>query len=182
MFDQKNIDDIHYKIFLTIPNIGNDIERFKKIEDSVSKNNELATEEKSILLERFRDEKDYFFVLNGEKEAGKLCIKCKNICLATKYCEICVRNYLKNQIWNSGNEKVDNIIVHLQQKTLTTSMVIEWIPYENFEQINNRVFWKEGPYDRWNCNFERLERFGKREVIFKKIKGIDNVIVILCLN
>lgn len=86
---------------------------------------------------------------------------------------------MKNQTWNSGNEEVDSIIVDFQQKTLTPNMVIEWIPYDNFEKFNDRMFWKEGPYDKWNSEFVRLERFGKREVILKEIKGIDKELVIV---
>ncbi|HJT83166.1 MAG TPA: hypothetical protein VJ697_01670 [Nitrososphaeraceae archaeon] len=176
----QKINYYHFKTFLTTPYTGNDIERFKKIEESVSRNNQLSMEEKFNLLERFKDEKDYFFVLNGEKEAERLCNNCKNFCLAIKYCEKCVRNYLKNQTWTSGNEEVDSIIVDFQQNTLTPNMVIEWIPYDNFEKFNNRMFWKEGPYDKWNSEFVKLERFGKREVILKEMKGFEKELVIVC--
>lgn len=95
---QKKINYYHFKTYLTTPCTGNDIERFKKIEESVSRNNQLSKEEKFNLLERFKDEKDYFFVLNGENEAERLCTNCNTFCLATKYCEKCVKLFEKSNL------------------------------------------------------------------------------------
>ncbi|PKY50610.1 hypothetical protein RhiirA4_467171, partial [Rhizophagus irregularis] len=42
----------------------------------------------------------------------RICENCSQECLATTYCEFCVRNYLKSKFsnWTSGNVIIDNLI------------------------------------------------------------------------
>ena len=41
----------------------------------------------------------------------RICENCNQECLATLYCEYCVRNYLKENFsnWTSGNDDIDNL-------------------------------------------------------------------------
>src|ERR1043165_8678412 len=41
----------------------------------------------------------------------RICENCNQECLATLYCELCVRNYLKAKFsnWTSGNNDIDNL-------------------------------------------------------------------------
>src|ERR1044072_4934561 len=63
----------------------------------------------------------------------RICENCSQECLATLYCELCVRNYLKANFsnWSSGNDNIDNLIKKCQMETLEPEKVIEWIPYDN---------------------------------------------------
>ena len=67
----------------------------------------------------------------------RICENCNQECLATLYCEYCVRNYLKANFknWTSGNNDIDNLIQKCQLETLMPSKVIEWIPYNNLQNI-----------------------------------------------
>src|SRR2546421_119274 len=49
----------------------------------------------------------------------RICETCSQECLATLYCEICVRNYLKTNFpnWTSGNDKIDNLIQKCQMES-----------------------------------------------------------------
>src|SRR5436305_12116766 len=57
----------------------------------------------------------------------RICENCSQECLATLYCELCVRNYLKANFsnWSSGNDNIDNLIQDCQMKTLEPEAVIE---------------------------------------------------------
>src|SRR5436853_6107964 len=67
----------------------------------------------------------------------RICENCNQECLATTYCELCVRNYLKANFsnWTSGNDNIDNLLQTCQMKTLMPNLIAEWIPYDNLQNI-----------------------------------------------
>ena len=67
--------------------------------------------------------------LQTNEGTKKICENCQEECLATLYCEYCVRNYLKANFpnWTSGNNDVDNLIQKCQLETLTPENIVEWI-------------------------------------------------------
>ncbi|RHZ82756.1 hypothetical protein Glove_103g19 [Diversispora epigaea] len=67
------------------------------------------------------------------------CKNCQNWHRATQYCEFCIRKYLANNFrnWTSGNEEIDKLIQECQQKTVSPQYVIEWINYDQFENIEH---------------------------------------------
>ena len=84
-----------------------------------------------------KDEKIYAIkILNQTYDRNKvtansgtkrICENCSQECLATLYCELCVRNYLKANFsnWTSGNGNIDNLIQTCQMKTLVPNMIVE---------------------------------------------------------
>ena len=94
-------------------------------------------------------------------QSENYCIKCeskyKNIEL--KWCIPCQINYSEKYFtnWNSGNEKIDNLIQEMQLKIDNSEkdIVFEWISYNQFNdviEISNDKFattysaiWKDGP-------------------------------------
>ena len=62
---------------------------------------------------------------------------CEKECLATLYCEHCVRNYLKARFsnWTSGNNDINNLIQECQIKTLIPDGIVEWVPYNNLLNV-----------------------------------------------
>src|SRR5436190_23851790 len=71
------------------------------------------------------------------KGTKRICENCNQECLATLYCEYCVRNYLKANFsnWTSGNDGIDNLIQNCQMETLMPSQIVEWIPYNKLQNI-----------------------------------------------
>src|SRR4051812_11232785 len=59
-------------------------------------------------LNMFCDSRKVF----NNKGENRICENCQLECLATLYCEHCVRNYLKAKFsdWASGNDDIDNLI------------------------------------------------------------------------
>src|SRR3954452_12156559 len=112
-------------------------------------------------------------VNEGEK---RICENCNQECLATLYCELCVRDYLKAKFsnWTSGNDGIDNLIQECQMKTLIPEKVVEWIPYNNLQNIKylteggcSKIYtadWINGSYDEWNSKEQQLSRFESHKV------------------
>ncbi|RGB43427.1 hypothetical protein C1646_749821 [Rhizophagus diaphanus] len=75
-------------------------------------------------------------IINNEG-TKKICENCQDECLATLYCEHCVRNYLKENFsnWTSGNNDIDNLIQKYQMEMYDPERIVEWIPYNNLQNI-----------------------------------------------
>jgi hypothetical protein len=81
-------------------------------------------------------------------------------------------------IWKSGNEKIDDFIQEKQLEFIENDdIVFEWIPYDQFNEINKTgrsdlitvytAIWKDGPlyYNEYNNNYYR--RNSNKEVALK---------------
>src|SRR6266542_6934009 len=76
------------------------------------------------ILNKFYD-KDKLILNEGTK---RTCEDCNQECLATLFCEHCVRTYLKENFlnWTSGNDDIDNLIQECQMKTIRPDVIVEW--------------------------------------------------------
>ncbi|CAB4440222.1 unnamed protein product [Rhizophagus irregularis] len=116
----------------------------------------------------------------------RTCENCKQECLATLYCEYCVRNYLKGNFpnWTSGNDDVDDLIQKYQMESFRPDNIVEWIPYNNLQNINyltkggfSEIYtatWIDGKYEEWDSKTIKLKRFGDIEVILKGLENVEN--------
>ncbi|POG81446.1 kinase-like domain-containing protein [Rhizophagus irregularis DAOM 181602=DAOM 197198] len=121
----------------------------------------------------------------------RICENCNQECLATLYCECCVQNYLKEKFsnWTSGNNDIDNLIQKCQMESLNPQMIVEWIPYNNLENINyltkgrfSEIYtadWINGNYEEWDSEkktIKRIERPGIQNIVAKVVlKTLENV-------
>src|SRR3954471_3750225 len=71
----------------------------------------LTEDEKANAIKSLNKTYDRNKVLFNEGEE-RICENCNQECLASSYCEICVRNYLKANFsnWSSGNDDIDHLI------------------------------------------------------------------------
>ena len=116
----------------------------------------------------------------------RICENCSQECLATLYCELCVRNYLKANFsnWSSGNDNIDNLIKKCQMETLEPEKVIEWIPYDNLQNIEylteggcSEIYtaeWINGYFIKWDSKERQLKRFGRQNVVLKRLENVEN--------
>ncbi|POG63438.1 hypothetical protein GLOIN_2v1845907 [Rhizophagus irregularis DAOM 181602=DAOM 197198] len=132
---------------------------------------------------------DTYKIINNEG-TKRICENCNQECLATTYCELCVRNYLKENFsnWTSGNDAVDNLIKECQLNTLEPIKTIEWIPYNHLEDIKYltkggcseiyTAIWIDKRYDEWDSREQRLKRIEKpgfvQSVILKGLENVEN--------
>ncbi len=171
---------------LTDFNVHNDIHKqheFKKqtilADESLTEN--VKSEAIRILNENYGESKIIF-----NKGTKRTCENCNQECLATLFCEHCVRNYLKAEFsnWTSGNDDIDNLIQECQLKTVIPNKIAEWIPYNNFQNINyltkggcSEIYtakWIDGCFIEWDSKEQQLKRFGRHNVILKRLENVES--------
>jgi hypothetical protein len=156
---------------------------FKK--QTLLADNSLTEDEKTEAIKRITETYDRDKVLNNSG-TKRICENCNQECLATLFCEYCVRNYLKANFsnWTSGNDNIDKLIQKCQSETLEPNKIIEWIPYNNLQNIKYlteggfseiyKANWIDGCHFGWDSNKQQLKRVGRQKVILKKLENIEN--------
>ena len=159
--------------------------RYEFRQQTVLADESLTKEEKTEVIRRLNKDYDRYKVLYDEG-TKRICENCNQECLATTYCELCVRNYLKENFsnWTSGNDEIDNLIQECQMKTLQPDMIPEWIPYNNLQNIEyltrggcSEIYtadWIDGRYKEWDSKEKQLKRFGTLKVILKKLQNVES--------
>ncbi|CAG8527131.1 27917_t:CDS:1 [Dentiscutata erythropus] len=142
----------------------------------------LETHEKIYLIYDLLKIRDTQNIIHKNVEVSRKCEYCNNQVIAALYCEFCIRNYLEKQFnkWTSENEEIDKLIRKCQHNAVSSSHIIEWIPYEHFENIeletstsNSDVYiatWKNGPFTEWDNEQRKLKRGGRGTYILKTLK------------
>ena len=69
-------------------------------------------------------------------------------------------------------------------ETVSPEKIIEWIPYDNLQNIKYltkggcseiyTAYWIGGRYEEWDSNEKKLKRFGDQKVILKKLENVEN--------
>src|ERR1043165_4312099 len=120
---------------LTDYNIHKGIHKqFEFRKQTVLADESLTKDEKLEAIRRLIFEHDYDKV-SYNSGTRRICENCQLECLATLYCEHCIRNYLKTKFSNykSGNDDIDDLIQKCQVETISPDMIVEWIPYNNLQ-------------------------------------------------
>jgi hypothetical protein len=165
-------------------NIQNNLEHVSIIQ-TVLADKSLTKDEKSYAVKILNEYFDYFNILYN-KGTKRICENCHDECLATLYCEHCIRNYLKENFsnWTSGNNDIDNLIQQCQIKALTPDLIVEWIPYNNLQNIKyltkggcSEIYtadWIDGRYEEWDLKEKQLKRYGSINVVLKKLENVES--------
>ncbi|GBC00761.1 hypothetical protein RclHR1_03970003 [Rhizophagus clarus] len=167
-------------------NVHNDaLKHYEFMRRTILADDSLAENEKPEAIRSLTESYDaYKIIINqGSK---RICENCKQECFATLYCELCVRNYLKEKFvnWTSGNVDIDNLIQECQINSFKPIKIPEWIPYNNLQNIQyltkggcseiytaDRV---DGAYYKWDSKEKQLIRIGRQKVILKKLENVEN--------
>uniref|UniRef100_U9USB2 Protein kinase domain-containing protein n=1 Tax=Rhizophagus irregularis (strain DAOM 181602 / DAOM 197198 / MUCL 43194) TaxID=747089 RepID=U9USB2_RHIID len=168
------------------PNICNNLtKRYEFIKQKILENESLTKDEKWKAKKIIEQDHDYIKVISNEGKK-RLCENCALECLATLYCEHCVRTYLKNNFsnWTSGNSDINYLIQVLQKESLHPDNIVEWIPYNNLQDIKYitkggcseiySAIWIGGHYIEWNSKEQQFKRSGTFKVILKKLENVEN--------
>ncbi|CAG8694727.1 20894_t:CDS:2 [Dentiscutata erythropus] len=86
--------------------------------------------------------------------------------------------------WTSGNAFIDNLIQQCQLENPVPGKTIEWVPYENFQNIKYiakggfgsiyTAMWVNGWIDDWNNETQKFKRSGPSEIALKRLFNSDN--------
>src|ERR1051325_3019763 len=171
---------------LTDHNIYNDMhKRHEFRQQTILADESLTKDEKTEVIRRLNTDYDRFKVRNNEG-TKRICENCNQECLATLYCEFCVRNYLKAKFsnWTSGNNDIDSLIQKCQMEALMPEMIVEWIPYNNLQNIKyltkggfSEIYtaeWIDGNYNEWDSKEKKLIRFGTGYVVLKQLENVES--------
>ena len=161
------------------------IEQEKYRKDIVENDSSLTENEKNFLLNEIQMLYDIKRI-DGNSLEKQQCNNCQNWHQATQYCEFCIRKYLENNFgnWTSWNDEIDKLIQECQQKTVVPHKVIEWVEYDQFENIEHpteggyatiyTATWKDGTYYKWDSERQILERFGRQKIVLKRLNNSNN--------
>ncbi|CAB4430728.1 unnamed protein product [Rhizophagus irregularis] len=176
----------HRAFALTDYNTQNTLDkRFEIRQQTILADKSLTKDEKSYVVKLLNKSFDKTKVLYNEG-TKRICENCHDECLATLYCEHCVRNYLKSKFsnWTSGNNDIDNLIQQCQMETLEPSRIVEWIPYDKLQDIEYltkggcseiyTAYRIDGHYDEWDSKEKQLKRYGGHNVVLKKLENVES--------
>ena len=97
-------------------NIHDDIHKQTEfVKQTVLADESLTKDEKAEAIKILNETYDRNKLLYNEG-MKRICENCNQKCLATTYCELCIRNYLQANFsnWTSGNEFIDNLMRECQ--------------------------------------------------------------------
>ena len=167
-------------------NICNDFHKqheFKK--QTIFADESLTNDEKTEAIRWINKSYDRDKIIKNEG-TRRICENCNQECLATLYCEYCVRDHLKAKFsnWTSGNDDIDNLIQKCQMETLNPAKIIEWIPYNKLQNVKyltkggfSEIYtanWIDGRYEGWDSKKQQLTREFEsvKYVILKRLENI----------
>lgn len=164
MFDNTNS---------TIPNRENKKQYFLQL---VNGNEQLSENEKEYCRESYIYE---FELKNALYKWGESfeCKKCKSIRYSDRFCENCISLQLQSlfNTWTSGNDIIDNFIQQCQMQSSIPSQIIEWIPYNQFEDVKKlteggfssiyTATWTKGNIVDYNEEKKEFSYFGGRGLL-----------------
>jgi hypothetical protein len=167
-------------------NIHNNFHKYEEfIKQKILTDSSLTNDEKTEAIRIRTKVYDRQKILYNEG-TRRICENCKEECLATSFCEYCVRNYLKAKFsnWTSGNNDIDNLIQNCQMETYDPESIVEWIPYNNLKSIKyltkggfSEIYtavWIDGGYEEWDSKKQHLIRFRNYRVVLKNLGDIES--------
>ena len=167
-------------------NIHDDIHKQNEFQQqTIFADESLTKDEKSEAIKIISKTYDWTKIIFNEG-TERVCENCNQECLATLFCEYCVQNYLKDNFlnWTSGNNDIDNLIQECQIKTLIPYAIVEWIPYNNLQNIKyltkggfSEIYtadWIDGYFIEWDSKEKQLKRLRNYNVVLKKLENVEN--------
>lgn len=141
-----------------------------------------------IYINFFCDDSRKYYFINISSIFLRLCIpicfNCEQLLSGYDWCQNCAREYFNENLskFTSDHEIIDKIINDTQSKTKNSLDYIEWIPYDEFENINQigkgkfgtvySAVWKNGPL---TMLFGKIERYGQQNVVIKSLGYSANI-------
>ena len=117
--------------------------------------------------------------LEKRKEAYGICGECNEPGTGMYWCQPCNAKRFKENFenWTSGNKNVDEFIQHVQLNALSWLTCLEWIPFENFQNITyitkggfGKIYsaiWPEGRIEYWDIENQKWNRLTNYKVALK---------------
>jgi hypothetical protein len=110
-----------------------------------------------------------------------ICVECNEPGTGKEWCQPCnAKRFKKNfKYWNSGNKEIDELIQSSQINAVHSTKCLEWIPYENFQNIvyineesSSKIYsadWPEGNIYSWSIENKEWKRYSNKKVALKSL-------------
>src|SRR5437762_3934740 len=121
--------------------------------------------------------------LEKRKEVYGICGECNQPGTGKYWCQPCnAKRFKENFInWTSGNNDIDELIQHSQLNAVHLSKCLEWVPFENFQNVTyitrggfGKIYsaeWPEGCIGYWDIE---NQKWRKRINCKVALKSLDN--------
>jgi hypothetical protein len=123
----------------------------------------------------------YMEDLEKRKEAYGICGECNEPGTGIFWCQSCNAKRFKENFknWTSGNKDIDELIQYSQLNAVFTSNCLEWIPFENFQDVTyiaeggfGKIYsakWSEGLITYWDIEDQKWMRYSNQVVVLKSL-------------
>ena len=104
-----------------------------------------------------------------------------------EWCQFCNSKHFQQDFnkWTSGNKEIDEFIQKFQLNATCGDEVLEWIPYEKFENIEylakggfgivHKAKWIDGQIWCWDNNRNTWDKSGNRDIVLKCLNNSQNL-------
>ena len=115
--------------------------------------------------------------MNSDKH--RLCNECSQPNTGPLWCQSCNSKHFQHEFnkWTSGNKEVDKFIQKFQLDATCSPEVLEWIPYENFSDIEYiakggfgtvyKAKWIDGYIYQWNISQNKWGRHRNQDIVLQ---------------
>ncbi|KAG9287607.1 hypothetical protein G9A89_019668 [Geosiphon pyriformis] len=109
------------------------------------------------------------------------CKKCGRANTGVDWCKSCNSSHFTEEFpkWSSGIESIDNFIREVQLEAESSIKIVEWIPFNQFEEFKligkggystvDKATWKGGRIRVWNDQMMTWTRYGDHSVGLKRL-------------
>ncbi|GBB91323.1 hypothetical protein RclHR1_18540002 [Rhizophagus clarus] len=137
----------------------------------------------SITESEDADKKIYMKDLEKRKQVYGICGECNEPGTGNKWCQPCnAKRFTDNfKNWTSGNKDIDEFIKQSQINAVYYTKCLEWIPFENFQNINyiaeggfGKIYsaqWPEGHIKYWDIKNQKWNRYSFSKYALKSLKN-----------
>jgi len=125
--------------------------------------------------------------LEKRREAYGICGECNEPGTGSHWCKPCnAKRFDENfKNWTSGNKNIDEFIRQSQLNALSYASNLEWIPFENFQNVTyitrggfGKIYsaeWAEGCIYSWKFENQKWRRWTNRKVALKSLDNSSNI-------
>src|ERR1051325_7000370 len=129
----------------------------------------------------------YMEDLEKRKEAYSICGECNEPGTGGHWCKPCNAKRFKENFknWTSGNKNIDEFIQQSQLNALYWSNCLEWIPFENFQNVTyltkggfGKIYsaeWPEGFIRNWDIENQKWNKWTNRKVALKSLDNSSDI-------
>jgi hypothetical protein len=126
--------------------------------------------------------------LEKRKEVYGICGECNEPGTGERWCQPCNAKRFKENFknWTSGgNKNIDELIQQSQLDALYCIKCLEWIPFENFENVTyltrggfSKIYsadWPDGHIRYWDIENQEWIRDSDLKVVLKSLDNSSNI-------